>query len=390
MPDDSDQVQSGLSRRGRERLNQVMEDFYKKCPSGKLPIQERIERFAEVYNQIKPFSNLQRKQEEPDSDNFVTSLLSDIEPMPVEFLWWGRLLLSKLNIIQGNPGEGKTWLVLDVIAHITNGTKFSDGSPCREGDALFITAEDGLADTIRPRLDLLGADVSKVHCLDFIRKGKQEASLELDSHMALLESWLKRHGEVRVIAIDPLSAFLGKIDSHRNSDVRGVLGRLAKLAEKYSVAILAINHLTKETAKAIHRSLGSMAFVAAARAVWQVSPDRDDPGRKLFLPVKMNLARSSGLAFRITDQGLAWEKGEIEISADDAEAEDGETPRAEAKDWLREMLRDGPVSAKQIETQAKIDGICPRTLKYAKKELGIESVRHDGAWSWRWPKGVKP
>jgi hypothetical protein len=96
---------------------------------------------------------------------------------------------------------------------------------------LFVTAEDGIADTIRPRLDLLGADVSKAHCLDLVRVDGREVALDLERHLGILEAWLDQHEAVRVVALDPLAAFLGKIDAHRNNEVRGVLGRLAKLAE---------------------------------------------------------------------------------------------------------------------------------------------------------------
>ena len=305
-----------------------------------------------------------------------------MEPEEVTWLWDKRLAAGKLNILHGDPGVGKTWAVLDILAHVTTGKPFCDGSLCTSGEVLFVTAEDGIADTIRPRLDLLGADVGRVHCLDLVKINGQEVSLNLDLHLRTLEAWLTSHREVKVVGLDPLAAFLGKINSHQNNEVRPVLGRLSGLAEKLGVAILAIDHLAKAPGKGMHRGIGSIAFTAAP-PVWQVLADPDDPDRRLMLPVKCNLAKVSGLAFRITGKGLAWEAGEVTLSADEVGGgEAGDTPRHEAKAWLRDVLKNGPCSAKDIERMARDDGICMRTLKYAKKELGVESKRSNGLWSW--------
>ena len=361
--------------------------------AGLTPLEGRIKNLARLFENLRPIPQAwidkwkENLDEATKDDMLITDRLDKVTPTKVDCLWKDRIPLGKLTIVQGNPGEGKTWMVLDVIRHVTRGTPFSDGAPCISAEVLFATAEDGIADTIRPRLDLLRADVSKVYYLDMVRDRMGEVTLDLDKHLKLLVKWLQAHPAAHVLVLDPLAAFLGKVDSHKNSEVRGVLGRLAKLAENYNVAVVAINHLTKDTSKAIYRSIGSIAFVAAARAVWQVSADRDDPDRKLFLPVKMNLAHTSGLAFRLTHKsGVVWEKGEVQISADDAEAEDGETPRAEAKEWLRDILKPGPMAAGDLQKQAKDDRICLRTLEYAKKELGIVSKRRHGMWSWGYAK----
>jgi hypothetical protein len=320
------------------------------------------------------------------SGELVTRRLSDVPAEPVCWLWRNRFASGKLNVVHGDPGVGKTWLVLYILAGVTRGRPFCDGAPCKRGEVLFVTAEDGIADTIRPRLDLLKADCSRAHCLDLVHIDGRDVSLDLEQHLEVLERWLIAHPGVTVVAMDPLAAFLGKIDSHRNNEVRAVLGRLAALAEKRQVTVLGIDHLAKAAGPAVHRGIGSIAFTAAPRAVWQVVLDQEDPGRRLFLPVKMNLARVAGLAYRLSDVGIVWEEGPVTISADEAAADSGETPRAEAKAWLKDMLRDGPCPASTVEQQAKKDGICMRTLKYAKKELGVESTRCAGEWSWSYPK----
>jgi hypothetical protein len=329
------------------------------------------------------FLSLVEEATEIGDDGLQTWRLSEVEPEEVEWVWQNRILRGKLNVVHGDPGQGKTWLVLDILAHITTGKPFCDGTPCKRGEVLFVTAEDGIADTIRPRLDLLKAAVSRIHTLDMVRISGREVSLDLDQHLTQIDHWLQQHPQVTAVAFDPLAAFLGKIDSHRNNEVRSVLGRLAAMAEKRNVAIIAIDHLAKAQGKALHRGIGSIAFTAAPRAVWQVLADPDDPDRRFFLPVKMNLAKVDGLAFRITDSGLEWETGKITISPDEVTATmDGDTPRSEAKTWLRDVLSNGPYPAADVERRADQDGICMRTLKYAKKEMGVESRREKNMWCW--------
>jgi hypothetical protein len=188
------------------------------------------------------------------------------------------------------------------------------------------------------------------------------------------------------MALDPLAAFVGDIDTHRNNEVRAVLGRLSKLAEQHNVAVIGIQHLSKAMVKAIHRSIGSIAFVAAARAVWQVMQDADDDDRRLLLPVKMNLAKTRGLAFRLSSKGIEWETGAVNLTPDDAEREEGESPRDEARQWIMAQLKDGPVPAAEIKARAGRDGIAKNTLERAKKELRVVSTQTADGWSWAMPE----
>jgi len=306
-------------------------------------------------------------------------------------VWNKRFPLAKQTAIYGDPGGGKTTLVLDVQAHVTTGKPFCDGALCARGEVLFATAEDGIADTIRPRMEKLGADLTRVHVLDMVRANGKETGFDLSTHLDPLDRWLAHRPGVRVVGLDPLAAFLGDVDAHRNNEVRELLGALAKLAEERRVALIAIDHLNKAQGKAMHRGIGSIAFTAAPRAVWQVVADPDDEGRSLFLPVKMNLARVDGLAFRLKDGGLIWEPNPVKLRPDDISPEAaGGSPRDEAKAWLRDVLKKGPRAAQEIENRAKDDGICLRTLKSAKKEMGVASERHNDKWSWVLPKGAKP
>jgi hypothetical protein len=197
---------------------------------------------------------------------------------------------------------------------------------------------------------------------------------------------LKDNPELRLIIIDPLAAYLGdKIDSHSNTQVRAVLGPLCELAERYRVALLGITHLAKSEAKAINRVIGSIAFVAAARSCWLVAQDSEDEDKRLFLPVKNNLARCSGLSYAVVDGRCVWDSEAVLIGADDIGDDEG-TPRDEAKQWLLAKLGDGAKPAKWILNQAKADGIAEKTLRRAQKDLGIVADRLADAWVWRLPE----
>jgi hypothetical protein len=180
---------------------------------------------------------------------------------------------------------------------------------------------------------------------------------------------------------------MGQTDSHVNAEVRAVLVPLAKLAERHGVAVLCISHLTKRSQglKAVYRSQGSLAFLAAARAAWAVALDPDDESRRLFLPVKCNLAQTTGLAYTIDEAGkLVWEPDPVLVRIDDL-GDGDETPRDEAKAWLQTVLRDGPVEAKKLLRQAKADGVSEKTLRRAKKELGVFSDQRQSGWAWMLP-----
>ena len=262
--------------------------------------------------------------------------------------------------------------------------------------ALFISSEDADDDTLRPRIDTLKGDPSRVHTLQFVFDGKKkvEQALALDRHIEDLDYWLLAHPMVELVVFDPISAVLGRVDSHRDADVRSLLGPLAKIAERRQVAIIAINHLNKSLeGQAIYRSMGSIAFVAAARIAWQVCADAENPGRSLLLPVKMNLGpRPNGLAFRISSQGISWDEEPVIVTAD--EVLNGPSAGSdEAKDFLRDLLKDGPVRSTTVFERAKALRLGKSTVKAAKCELKVEANRvggKDGEWQWALPTTQQP
>ena len=206
---------------------------------------------------------------------------------------------------------------------------------------------------------------------------------------------------MRLVIVDPVTAYLGGTDSHKNSDIRGLLAPLSALAAKSEVAIVAVSHLNKNASgPAMYRTMGSLAFVAAARAVFAVTKDKNDPDRRLVLPVKNNLGPDgSGLGYRLAagPEGgvpvVAWEADPVTVAVDDAlrpdDDGDEQSAKAEAVEWLADMLACGPLAAKEIKDRARGDGISPRTLDRAKSTLGVRAHRvgfgADGCWQWALP-----
>ncbi len=322
--------------------------------------------------------------------------LATVAPEAVTWLWPGRIARGKLTLVVGDPGLGKSYLTQDAAARTTRGLPWPDGSIAPCGDVVILTAEDGLADTIRPRFDALNGDPARVYVLTAIRTGDRERGVDLSQDLAHLESLMARV-RARLVVVDPVSAYLGKADSYRDTEVRAVLAPVAGLAERTGAAIIGVMHLTKgQQRQAIHRTQGNVAFVAAARAVFAVAEDREDPTRRLFLPVKMNIApKPPGLAYRLVASGdvarLEWETEPVDVTADDAlagpELPGDRSEREEAKSFLRDLLADGPVSANEVKKAARGAGIADRTLFRAKTDLSVrvEKTGFRDGWTWTLP-----
>ena len=242
----------------------------------------------------------------PSGDALICRCASEIAPERVDWLWPGRIARGKHTCFAGEPGTGKSQLATDIEARITMGAEW----PCGEGRApqgsiIILSAEDGEADTIVPRLLAAGADLGRVHIISAVRiEDKGRRSFNLRADLDLLERKIVELGDVGLIRIDPISAYLGKTDSHNNAEVRGVLEPIAEMAERMRIAILSITHFSKtgaaSTTKALHRFIGSIAFVGAPRAAFAVIEDSSDTERRLLLHAKNNLAAPpQGLAFRL-------------------------------------------------------------------------------------------
>jgi hypothetical protein len=326
-----------------------------------------------------------------------------IDPRPVRWLWRDRLAQGRISLLVGVPGCGKSFVSCDLAARISTGSQWPDGSPIERGEVIFITAEDDPHDTIRPRLDVHGADVSKVHLLQGVHRvdptGERKEQMFSLADVVILEKAMAQVKNCRLIVIDPIGSFLGgRTDSNRDNEVRSVLAPVSKIAEVSGAAILIVAHRRKgSSGSADETTLGSRAFTGLARAVWHLSKDPDDPKRRLFLPGKNNLSGiSSGLAFSIEGDPAAvrWEPDPLLMDADDAMAAERESSDrgdrsaiGEAILWLKEELSGGAVPTKSIKERAKQDGIAERTLERAASKLSILREREGftGPYKWRLP-----
>ena len=335
--------------------------------------------------------------------------LATVEAVPISWLWPGRVALGKLTVLAGDPGLGKSFIGLDLAGRVSTGGVWPD-CPQRAapaGSVLLLSAEDDPADTIKPRLVQMDADCRRIHVLRAVRTaGGAERSFDLSGDLAILEKAIEALHDCRLVIIDPISAYLGKTDGHSNSDIRGLLAPLAELAGQYQVALLAITHLNKAgPANPLYRTMGSLAFVAAARAVWVVARDRPETEqetnltsggrRRLMLPAKNNLAGDgTGLAYHLEHNRLIWEPTPLAMTAADffarqaAWAEPCPTPaRAAAVAFLKDLLQDGPVWADDIRQRAQNAGLDWTAITRAKKNLGVFSERNgfgkDSRCYWR-------
>lgn len=306
--------------------------------------------------------------------------MSDIEAQEIEWLWYPYIAYGKLAIVQGDPGDGKTTLILNLAAKLTKGEGLDENMKVMEPmNVIYQTAEDGLADTVKPRLLQAGADCEKVLVID-----ESEKSLSMLDER--IEEALIKTG-ARVLILDPIQAYLGSgTDMNRANEVRNMTKRLAALAEKYKCAIILIGHMNKTAGnKAAYRGMGSIDFYAVARSVLLVGRVEGEPNIRAMVQIKNNLAEfGHAKAFRLSEEGFRW-LGDYEITAD--EVLGGYAPKInkleQAKDLLRELSKElEKVESNSIYDMAKEQNISKRTLENAKMEMGIRAKRENGSWYW--------
>ena len=319
--------------------------------------------------------------------------MEQVEIEKIDWLLYPFIPFGKVTIVQGDPGEGKTTMVLQIIAKLTKGEAvLPSGSdePALEGktmalepvNVIYQTAEDGLGDTIKPRLLSAGADCSRVMVID----DNDQALTMMDARLeeAIIQT------KARLVVLDPIQGFLGAdVDMHRANEIRPLMKRVAVLAEKYHCAIILIGHMNKNSnGKSSYRGLGSIDFQAAARSVLIVGRIKDEPEIRVVCHVKSSLApEGKSIAFRLDkDTGFEW-IGEYDISADDLLSGDNRGQKIhEAKEFLKEILVSGSVAQTKVAEEAESRGIKKKTLWNAKKELEIDSVKIGNQWFWMLPE----
>ena len=308
--------------------------------------------------------------------------MEDIKCENVEWLWYPFVPYGKITIIQGDPGEGKTTLVLQMIAKLTRGETIINEETKEPINVIYQTAEDGLSDTIKPRLVAANADCSKVLVID----DKETPLTMLDVR---LEKAIAETG-ARLVVLDPIQGFLGAdVDMHRANEIRPVMKHIAEIAEKYRCAIILVGHMNKNSnGKSSYRGLGSIDFQAAARSVLIVGRVKGEPEVRVVCHVKSSLApEGKSIAFRLDKkEGFQW-IGEYDVSVDDLLAADNRGQKVrEAKEFLKEILKSGSMTQKEISEEAENHGIKNKTLWNAKSDLKVESVKIGNQWFWMLPK----
>lgn len=336
---------------------------------------------------------------------------SDVKPQRLKWFWTHRIPLRKTTSLSGPPDVGKSMVTIYLAARVSSGTPWPDllEEPNPTGGVVIVSAEDDPEDTIVPRLIAAGADPGRVNILEATELTRDsgdrvQRAFSLDD-LAALEDAIMRTPECRLVVVDPVSAFLGSADSHKNAEVRAVLAPLAKMAARHDVAVVLVNHLNKNgSGPAVNRTMGSLAFIAAPRAAWVCVHDKADPTRRLFLRQKLNIAsQTTGLAYRIVPSAgdpevpvVQWDAEPVTTTADEALADEigagrgaGRGARvSEAVAWLKDLLANGPLPQGTIEAAAKKGDLKWRTVQRAKSRLAVVSRKQESAWEWSLPEAI--
>jgi hypothetical protein len=404
-PDNDDAGRSHMSRIG-ERLSALGIEHQQVDWPDSPPKGDAVEFFA--------FGGTIEKLEELISDGATTCVdlgprLSEIEVERIEWLWDGRIVLGKLNILDGDPGLGKTMLALDIAARVTNGDTMPDGSPgIGPAGVVYFTAEDGQGDTLRPRLEAADGDARLVQGVTTIKyigeDGKPVERMPTFRDLAIIKQATEAVG-AKLVIFDPFMAYMsGGANSFRDQDVRAELAPLAHLAQERGVAVLFIRHLNKSSGgSALYRGGGSIGIIGAARSGLIVAQHPDDESHVVLSRSKGNFAmkppdleysisaNSGGVPF-ITWHGESRYSAMALVSATQSDG-DGRSGASEAVDFLLDALAEGPRPSKELEAEARPLGITVKNLRNARQKLGIKPYRGGGIGSdgqWMYPRVAKP
>ena len=295
--------------------------------------------------------------------------MSDVELTPVDWLWKPYLPFGKLSVLQGNPGEGKTYFAMHLAAACTNGKLLPNMERMEPFNVIYQTAEDGLGDTVKPRLIEAGADLDRVLVID-----------DSDVQLTLSDERIEKaiiENNAKLVIIDPIQAYLGAdVDMNRANEVRPIFMRLGQVAQRTGCAILLIGHLNKAAGmQSLQRGLGSIDIAAAVRSVMFIGKLKHDPTMRILTHEKSSLAPpGASLAFSLGDEGGFRWVGEYDITADEMLSgiePQRETKTQQAKDLICALLAGGKqVLSEDIDKAALERGIPGRTVRDAKRELG--------------------
>jgi hypothetical protein len=321
--------------------------------------------------------------------------LSTVTTREVEWLWPGRVPLGAITMLSGDPGVSKSFLTLDIAARVSNGEEWPDGGANEPGSAIVMSAEDDWGTTVCSRLRWLDAKPDRI-------RGMNSWPFELGRDLPKLAENVEALGDCRLVVIDPVTAFLGNTSENANTQVRTLLAPLAELAATRRLAVVLTSHLRKKGGPALYQTLGCQSFVALARATWNVKYDPQDTDRRILFSPKRNLGPNpGGLAFRIVSMGqdkgafIDWEDDVVDVPNDGTEPEllSANRPAIRqqiAVEWLRWFLAAEEKPAQEVKLAGAGYGFSEGTLRRARCELGVKTVKSGGkkhgCWLWRLPK----
>ena len=310
--------------------------------------------------------------------------MSEIQSEEIEWLWYPFIPYGKLTIIQGDPGDGKTTLSLNIAAKLSKGESLDEEMKISEPiNIIYQTAEDGLADTVKPRLELADANCERILVIDESSEALSMADERLEEAIKLTNA--------KLLILDPIQAYLGAgTDINRANEARDMTKKLGALAEKYKCAVLLIGHMNKASGtKASYRGIGSIDFFAVARSVLLVGRIEGEESLRAVVQIKNNLAAfGNSKAFELSEEGFRW-IGDYDISAD--EVLGGIAPKANKLDQAKRLLLELAEGTKRMQSKdifeiAKEEEISKRTLENAKRELNISAKKINNTWYWDFEK----
>jgi len=305
--------------------------------------------------------------------------LQDIESEEVQYLWYPYIPIGKLTSIEGDPGVGKSWLTAAILSAVSIGHGLPDMIETDPTNSLLLSAEDGAADTIKPRLIKMGADCEKIFIIPDLFSLDEAGLIQLEKHIKEMKP--------RLVVIDPLVAYVGsKIDLNRSNQMRGFLTQLGGVAQRNSCAVVFIRHLTKGARdKGIYRGAGSIDITATCRSVLLIGMNQRNPKERGMVHIKSNLsAKGKPRGFELKDGVFDWcesDLNEFDILSPDSYTH---SKSDQATLFLKRSLADGPIPALQIIEEAKANNVSTTTLYRVKKELGVESKKTNVAGNWEW------
>lgn len=315
-----------------------------------------------------------------ESEEVKIFSMSEVQSREVSWLWYPYIPYGKLTIIQGDPGEGKTTFVLNLAAKLSKGLGFETKNENSDNpiSVIYQTAEDGLSDTVKPRLEEAGADCDYILVID-----DSEKFLTMNDDR--LEKAIEKT-KAKVLILDPIQAYLGNgVDMNRANEARDMTKRLGQLAERTGCAIILIGHMNKASgSKAAYRGIGSIDFFAVARSVLLVARVAEQPNIRVVAQIKNNLAAEGNpVAFELQDNKFNW-LGEYDITVDELLGGYSKTNKLQqAKQMVKGLYgKNTTISSKDMESRASAIGVSKRTLDMAKQELHIKLKRKGDSWYW--------